>query len=1827
MKTLTSVFLGFLLVISAGTGYSQTRSAKTPKFFIGGLAGFDQFANDSAKKANQYFAPLGTPTVRYINLLPQDSALGMNSEDRNIWDYPSFYPAPDNIVLGGDTNLDVLMLEPQQLFTAVSNAQYIRFEFERHTQQVDTNEYPGFLTRTGLTGRNVKYSGASYPSFLKGSVRSGDTSVNAVQLDTAIDTVGVFADNMWTGRIFEGPNSPVHQFFTGLPYQRKMLMRIRVKVTQPIDTSNPPILFIVTRTEKYNDTTTLVTHSDTVKVDTSVFKHINSDFDIVELRFIRDAPSVTTDTTTQMYFSFNWPKKVSAVFDYMELMTAHINSTDNHTSVGNAGQANIDSGEAASYSAEDIVSSNPVDLEKLVSRIKTHYQGHVNYIRIADEFPSMMGLAFKRVVKLLHDSTGGDIEAVAFTVDSGAGWFGAGLPNDHVFDFEASRLGWVDTSKYADPKMLFYDPYCIANRALPKRTSKSDSASIAQWENSFAPYNDLSTTTFTKGRHYTRNGYLDSSQYQSGYSYYYYLQTNRHLRRWTERQANGSHYGIDWQAGTAAVVDSNAFLVYGGARPPTAPEMKVTGHLAVSNGCLGLYLYLLTNTSPGSVSYNGGIMTWNGNHDSMYYTQTVNGITGRLWLGFKERYDILTYLIPILIKYGSTLVKDTCIGDWTAAELPNAPSATRNMLPFVYNSIVAQDDSTRKDTLVKNDSITNKHDTANANRTFVHVSMWRDTSAAADSSHSDTLLYITNMRTDDSWDTTGVPTTIDRRLITMRLKRQHIIMDVLDTNGGQLDDGRIWTPHVGVDAGDSLKLYLLPGDGILVRLMDTVYGTSRQTSIAMNFPKGGGNFNDKGRIKFDRPVAGVKNKTSDWSIPSSHLPYIVGIPDTTHAQMWQDSLLYQRVDSVKNSRPGMWRNQDWTQRSSPPVVTFNFKRQLSPTTAGRRDAQVSTDSVAHKIVITNDFEGTRDTGKIRLHDPFLVDSLTLLNVNDTLSKKAPFLPQILKPFRGQGVDSEHYGGIFLKQDLGHDTTKPIYALKSYPSFSAAYNGMDTINDTTFWVFLHWVSSDTIVAGDGKPWLVNPLDDAGNDFPLINLTQNPDVVFGKDSAQYRARYKAHMAAFKSTSDSGFLWNNQRKFYYLYTDTSGKKWYRIVYSSKKRIFTALGSKTGTNDISWQPEQLVSEWEDTRAEFPAMGLHEDSYDTSATYVYQTTEPDGTSEIKIAKFINGLPTIFSDLDQDPSGMTDFGASPATPVVYSVEGTYGRIDVAAWASTSGIAVKAIGQLGSGDGLGDNSEVRTTNNHGNPEFFFGNSTARHPTIWVDTAYYSTFDSSAHLVTLAWQQDTIMNVPGNRHQQPTSDSTFMDIFVVQFDVVYSKMLPYIKFYPHPGISLSPTDVSYILNANSRDNRNACISGARTDTNKWIIRLSYESTGYNVRTVQGIQVGYLKNGGAWTGSKYFVTTDTVNDLFTRPSIEVSRYFDSTGVPVKRDNYYSLGYERFNNTQTQHWAMNELVQRVAPTTYTNISNPQLAVVKQSIDDRGYRIGFGGSEPKHFFSSNTSLFKLVGNDTLWSYHFVTESDSLHTVSIEQGIGELSVDNETTLKQLELNERSEDEIIDAGHESAYFMQSENFTLPKSGTFTYYCWVAPSVDSLATVKLDTIEYALDFYDTTGTFVCRLDSLVICDSVNYTSGTKQITLSRDSDTKGYARFRRITPALTVSSAKWEPIITQARLSHPVSNKRSINSSQSMSENDLTFTAEPNPSRGDVKLNLGIPFDGMVSIEAYNQLGLSVSEIAKGRELHSGMHELTWHTGKLPSGVYFIRLQYGNLERVLRVIYLP
>ena len=72
------------------------------------------------------------------------------------------------------------------------------------------------------------------------------------------------------------------------------------------------------------------------------------------------------------------------------------------------------------------------------------------------------------------------------------------------------------------------------------------------------------------------------------------------------------------------------------------------------------------------------------------------------------------------------------------------------------------------------------------------------------------------------------------------------------------------------------------------------------------------------------------------------------------------------------------------------------------------------------------------------------------------------------------------------------------------------------------------------------------------------------------------------------------------------------------------------------------------------------------------------------------------------------------------------------------------------------------------------------------------------------------------------------------------------------------------------------------------------------------------------------------------------------------------------------------------------------------------------------------------------------------------------------------------------------------------------------------------------------------------------------------------------------------------------------------AYPNPFNPSTSLDLNMPSEGFVSIQAYNLVGQVVGTIAEGN-MSAGTHSFTWDASDLSSGVYLVKAEYaGSIE---------
>ncbi len=75
--------------------------------------------------------------------------------------------------------------------------------------------------------------------------------------------------------------------------------------------------------------------------------------------------------------------------------------------------------------------------------------------------------------------------------------------------------------------------------------------------------------------------------------------------------------------------------------------------------------------------------------------------------------------------------------------------------------------------------------------------------------------------------------------------------------------------------------------------------------------------------------------------------------------------------------------------------------------------------------------------------------------------------------------------------------------------------------------------------------------------------------------------------------------------------------------------------------------------------------------------------------------------------------------------------------------------------------------------------------------------------------------------------------------------------------------------------------------------------------------------------------------------------------------------------------------------------------------------------------------------------------------------------------------------------------------------------------------------------------------------------------------------------------------------------------------PNPFNPDTKIKFFIPHRGFVKIQIFDATGRQIETISEGI-LESGEYEILWNASKFVSGIYFIKLQFENQNKVIKGI---
>lgn len=201
-----------------------------------------------------------------------------------------------------------------------------------------------------------------------------------------------------------------------------------------------------------------------------------------------------------------------------------------------------------------------------------------------------------------------------------------------------------------------------------------------------------------------------------------------------------------------------------------------------------------------------------------------------------------------------------------------------------------------------------------------------------------------------------------------------------------------------------------------------------------------------------------------------------------------------------------------------------------------------------------------------------------------------------------------------------------------------------------------------------------------------------------------------------------------------------------------------------------------------------------------------------------------------------------------------------------------------------------------------------------------------------------------------------------------------------------------------------------------------------------------------------------------------------------------------------------------------------------------------------------------------------------------------------------------------------------TGSFTYALWLSNSSDSVfAERHLGPIQYTLNFYDTVGNLVASLDSVTLSDSVAHIApALRTVYLDRLAPSYGYVRLDRTGGILVDSAARAQDIITPKKLT---SLKQAVNGrSFTGSTDSIALSLTPNPAHGRVGIGFQIPTAGIATIDVMDVLGKKVGEVVS-RQMSAGGHEIFWHpSAGLSSGIYTVRLFYGDRIVSNRVMYI-
>src|SRR5262249_38662971 len=92
----------------------------------------------------------------------------------------------------------------------------------------------------------------------------------------------------------------------------------------------------------------------------------------------------------------------------------------------------------------------------------------------------------------------------------------------------------------------------------------------------------------------------------------------------------------------------------------------------------------------------------------------------------------------------------------------------------------------------------------------------------------------------------------------------------------------------------------------------------------------------------------------------------------------------------------------------------------------------------------------------------------------------------------------------------------------------------------------------------------------------------------------------------------------------------------------------------------------------------------------------------------------------------------------------------------------------------------------------------------------------------------------------------------------------------------------------------------------------------------------------------------------------------------------------------------------------------------------------------------------------------------------------------------------------------------------------------------------------------------------------------------------------------------------------NVSEALVNGESTLLIYPNPTSGVTSVEFLASYDGTATVALYNMTGSLVSVLFNENVADGSAHKVNFNTEQLPAGVYFIRLNMGDVTTVSKLV---